>query len=70
MSSAPADPRAATAATVDVVTEIAGLLNTGLDRKAVQITMALVDAGVNPAALAAAIVELRKQARELGLEKR
>jgi mitotic-spindle organizing protein 1 len=69
MSSVPSDPRAATATTVDVVTEIAGLLNTGLDRKAVQITMALVDAGVNPAALAAAILELRKQARELGLEK-
>ena len=60
--------RAATAATVDVVAEISELLNTGLDRKTVQIIMALVDAGVNPTALAAAIKELRRQARETGLD--
>lgn len=64
------DARAATAATVDVVTEISTLLNTGLDRRAVQIVMALIDAGVNPAALAAAIKELQTQARSLGLDGR
>ena len=61
--------RAATAATVDVVTELSNLLNTCLDRKTVQIAMALVDAGVNPSALAASIKELRTQARDLGLDK-
>ena len=64
------DARAATAATVDVVTEISALLNTGLDRRAVQIVMALIDAGVNPAALAGAIKELQQQSRELGLDRR
>ncbi len=50
--------------------EIATLLHTGLDRRAVQIVMALIDAGVNPAALAAAIKELQAQARALGLDRR
>lgn len=68
--SAAGDARAATAATVDVVTEISTLLNTGLDRRAVQIVMALIDAGVNPAALANAIKELQSQARSLALDGR
>lgn len=60
-------PRAATAAMVDVVTELSDILRTGLDRKSVQIIMALIDTGVNPSALAAAITTLREQARALGL---
>lgn len=51
-----------TSATVDVVLELATLLRCGLDRKSTQIVMALIDSGVNPAALAAAILELRRQA--------
>jgi mitotic-spindle organizing protein 1 len=54
-------------ATIDLVHEIATLLDTGLDRRTCQILMALVDAGVNPSALAAAVQELRSQAEELGL---
>jgi mitotic-spindle organizing protein 1 len=54
-------------ATIDLVHEIATLLDTGLDRRTCQILMALVDAGVNPSALAAAVLELRRQAEELGL---
>ena len=50
-----------------VVHEMAQLLDCGLDRKTVQILMALVDAGVNPSALAAAVKELRRQAEALGL---
>jgi len=50
----------ATAATVDAVFELSQLLNCGLDRKQVQICMALIDAGVNPHGLAAAIKELRE----------
>ena len=51
-----------TSATVDCVVELAALLRCGLDRKSTQIVMALIDAGVNPSALAAAILELRRQA--------
>jgi hypothetical protein len=58
MASAPS----ATAATVDAVFDLAQLLNCGLDRKQVQICMALIDAGVNPHGLAAAIKELRAAA--------
>jgi mitotic-spindle organizing protein 1 len=63
MDAAPSRPPTSaplsTSATVDVVAEMASLLGTGLDRRAVQILMALVDAGVHPAALADAVKELR-----------
>ena len=61
-SSASPDVRAATSATVDVVLELSQALRCGLDRKAVQILMALVDAGIQPAALADAVRELQRQA--------
>ena len=54
-SSSAADVRVATAATVDVVLELSQALRCGLDRKAVQILMALIDAGLQPAALARAV---------------
>jgi mitotic-spindle organizing protein 1 len=56
-----------TAATVDVVYELARVLDCGLDRRTVQILMALVDAGVYPSALAAVVKELRAQASANGL---
>lgn len=56
-----------TAATVDVVYELARVLDCGLDRRTVQILMALVDAGVHPSALAAVVKELRSQAAANGL---
>jgi len=69
----PAAPPAAaapsTAATVDVVHELARLLDCGLDRRQVQILMALIDAGVHPTALAAAVQELRRKALDAGLHR-
>lgn len=53
----PVHPRARAA-----VFELSQLLNTGLDRRTVQICMALVDAGVNPHALAAVIKSLTGRA--------
>ncbi len=55
----------ATAATVDVVFELATLLNTGLDRRTVQILMALIDAGIHPEALATVVNNLRSKASAL-----
>lgn len=55
-SSRPATATAtsSTAATVDVVHEMSQLLDCGLDRRTVQILMALIDAGVHPGALVSA----------------
>ena len=46
-----------TAATVDVVFEISKILDSGLDRRTVQILMALIDAGVHPTALVSQILK-------------
>ena len=43
--------RLSTAATVDAFYELSQLLDCGLDRRTVQVLMALVEAGVNPFAL-------------------
>jgi len=51
------------AATVDAVFELSQLLNTGLDRRTVQILMALLDTGVHPDALAKVVLDLRAQAK-------
>ena len=51
-----------------VVTEMAQLLDTGLDRNSVQILMGLCECGVNPEALAAAVRELRNEAMRLDQE--
>jgi len=51
--------RTPASATVDVVCELSDVLGTGLDRRQVQVLMALLDSGVNPHALAAAVRELR-----------
>ncbi|KAJ3352242.1 hypothetical protein GGF32_003847 [Allomyces javanicus] len=48
---------------MDALFEIAGLLNTGLDRQTLSICLALCEAGVNPEALAAVIKELRAEQR-------
>lgn len=65
----PPHPAPSTAATVDVVFELSRLLECGLDRRQVQICMALIDAGVHPTALAAAVQELRRKALEAGLQR-
>lgn len=56
---ATATGRTPASATVDLVCELSDLLRTGLDRRQVQVIMALLDSGVNPHALAAAVQELR-----------
>jgi mitotic-spindle organizing protein 1 len=48
--------------TVDVVYQLSGLLNTGLDRSTVAILLSLVECGVNPEALAQVVKELRREA--------
>lgn len=57
-SSAPQQPPLSTAATVDVVFEISKLLDCGLDRRTVQILMALIDAGVHPGALVSQLLRI------------
>ncbi len=41
--------------------EISDLLNTGLDEETLQICVQLLEAGVNPEALAAVVMELRRE---------
>lgn len=41
--------------------EISDLLNTGLDEETLQICVQLLEAGVNPEALAAVVTELRRE---------
>jgi len=43
------------------VKEISDLLNTGLDEETLQICVQLLEAGVNPEALAAVVMELRRE---------
>ena len=45
---------------------MAVLLNTGLDRRSVELVLALCEAGVSPDALAAAIGEVRDKADSTG----
>lgn len=56
--------KAQTSATVDVVYELSQLLRCDLDRRAVQIIMALIDAGVNPSTLASTMKTLKSKARD------
>lgn len=48
-----------------VVKEISDLLNTGLDDETLKICLQLLEAGVNPEALATVVIELRKEASAL-----
>jgi mitotic-spindle organizing protein 1 len=43
------------------VKEISDLLNTGLDEETLQVCVQLLEAGVNPEALAAVVQELRRE---------
>jgi mitotic-spindle organizing protein 1 len=54
-------PREIPAATMDAVQELSDNLGTGLNRESLEILTRLCDYGVNPAALAAVVVELRKE---------
>ncbi|KIV91437.1 mitotic-spindle organizing protein 1 [Exophiala mesophila] len=50
---------------VDILEEIAALLNTQLDRTQLSLCVSLIENGVNPEALATAIKELRRETRDL-----
>lgn len=47
--------------TIDILSEVATLLNTGLDRETLSLCVSLCERGVNPEALAEVIKDLRKQ---------
>ncbi|GAA5808686.1 Mitotic-spindle organizing protein 1 [Mucor flavus] len=47
--------------TIDLLLEMATLLNTGLDRETLGLCVSLCERGVNPEALASVIKDLRKQ---------
>lgn len=47
--------------TIDILSEMATLLNTGLDRETLSLCVSLCERGVNPEALAEVIKDLRKQ---------
>ncbi|KFX90100.1 hypothetical protein O988_08337 [Pseudogymnoascus sp. VKM F-3808] len=49
---------------VDILDEIATLLNTNLDRHTLSLCISMVENGVNPEALATVIKELRREAEE------
>ncbi|KAI8913080.1 mitotic-spindle organizing gamma-tubulin ring associated-domain-containing protein [Powellomyces hirtus] len=51
--------------TMDILSEISTLLNTGLDRDTLALCVSLCEAGVNPEALAVVIRELRNEAKNL-----
>jgi len=57
------DPEAARSAreSLDLAFHMSNILDTGLDRHALSILIALCDLGVNPEALAAIVKELRKE---------
>ena len=46
------------------VKEISDLLNTGLDGETLRICVQLLEAGVNPEALAAVVLEIKREASE------
>lgn len=50
---------------LNLVHEISNILDTGLDKETLSICMSLVEAGVNPEALAAVVKELRREAAAL-----
>ncbi|KFY34979.1 hypothetical protein V494_06314 [Pseudogymnoascus sp. VKM F-4513 (FW-928)] len=49
---------------VDILDEIATLLNTNLDRHTLSLCISMVENGVNPEALATVIKELRREAED------
>lgn len=50
---------------LNIVFEISNILDTGLDRETLSICISLIEAGVNPEALAVVVRELRREAAVL-----
>ncbi|KAL2265417.1 hypothetical protein VTJ83DRAFT_6517 [Remersonia thermophila] len=63
-----AGKQAAAQQAVDILHEIATILNTHLDRRTLSICISMIENGVNPEALAIVIKELRKRGQEIELE--
>ncbi|PHH69026.1 hypothetical protein CDD80_7063 [Ophiocordyceps camponoti-rufipedis] len=57
------DKHAAAQQAVDILHEIAIILNTNLDRRTLSICISMIERGVNPEALAQVIKELRLEAQ-------
>ncbi|PFH61997.1 hypothetical protein XA68_15539 [Ophiocordyceps unilateralis] len=57
------DKHAAAQQAVDILHEIAIILNTNLDRRSLSICISMIERGVNPEALAQVIKELRLEAQ-------
>ena len=53
-------------AAVNILFRISQILDTGLDKETLRILTGLVEAGVNPEALALIVKELRREAAVLG----
>ncbi|SPQ27651.1 6c80112a-dc03-4949-a5ba-dbf76af35320 [Thermothielavioides terrestris] len=63
-----AEKQAAAQQAVDILHEIATILNCHLDRRTLSICISMIENGVNPEALANVIKELRKQGQEAQLD--
>lgn len=61
-SQTPADDVSSRHEVIDVINELASVLDTGLDRAAISAIVDLLEYGVTPEALVAVITELRKEA--------
>jgi mitotic-spindle organizing protein 1 len=52
---------------IEILHQIASILDTGLDKETLRILVGLCEAGVNPDALAAVVKELRRAAAALAV---
>ncbi|EME50368.1 hypothetical protein DOTSEDRAFT_20729 [Dothistroma septosporum NZE10] len=60
------EKRRAARETIDILQEIANILNTHLDRQSLSYCVSLIENGVSPESLAKVVVELRAQKERLG----
>lgn len=47
--------------TIEILNEMAQILNCGLDRQTISILVSMIEMGVNPEALAAVVQEMRRE---------
>ncbi|EIM80466.1 uncharacterized protein STEHIDRAFT_68139 [Stereum hirsutum FP-91666 SS1] len=65
MSSRESDRISSAQQTLDILYEISQLLNTQLDKETLATCVGMIESGVNPEALAAVILELRRESTAL-----
>ncbi|GAB1313301.1 Mitotic-spindle organizing protein 1 [Madurella fahalii] len=63
------EKQAAAQQAVDILHEIATILNCHLDRRTLSICISMIENGVNPEALATVIKELRREGQEAQIER-